>query len=103
MSNAIRRYKSVGYFYLLGVFICIVILLLIFCFQNEDWNIIVNLLDLANLYKEGSIQRNIIDYISLIPITGIAIFSKKAFDRFFNKNKLKELEKKIIEEIENKY
>lgn len=103
VSNAIRRYKSVGYFYLLGVFICIVILLLIFCFQNEDWNIIVNLLDLANLYKEGSIQRNIIDYISLIPITGIAIFSKKAFDRFFNKNKLKELEKKIIEEIENKY
>lgn len=103
VSNAIRRYKNVGYFYLLGVFICIVILLFIFCFQDEDWNIIVNLLDLANLYKEGSIQRNIIDHISLIPITGIAIFLKKAFDRFLNKNKLKELKKKIIEEIENKY
>lgn len=103
VSNAIRKYKRIGYFYILGIFICCAILLFTFYFQNENWNIMTNLLDLANLYKEGSIQRNIIDYISLIPITGVVIFLKGVYNHFFNKQKLEEQKTKIIKEIENKY
>mgnify|MGYP000895830824 CR=1 FL=1 len=103
VSNAIRKYKRIGYFYILGIFICCAILLFTFYFQNENWNIMTNLLDLANLYKEGSIQRNIIDYISLIPITGVVIFSKGVYNHFLNKQKLEEQKTKIIKEIENKY
>lgn len=107
VSNGIRKYKRVGYFYILGVFICCVILFFTFCYQNEDWNIIADLLDFASLYKEGSIQKNIIDYISLIPMTGIVAFSKGVYDHFFNRQKLRvkfnDLKEKIIEEIENKY
>lgn len=107
VSDAMKRHKRMGCFYILGILTCCVVLLFIFCFQDKNWNFMMYLLNKANSYKEGSIQKNIIDYISLIPITGLILLSTKLYNRCFNKQKLnektEEYKEKFTKEIENKY
>ena len=85
-----NKYKSKAYYFIPILFICFLWLFLTFFFTTENWNFVSVYKNYVNNLPENSVEKNINEYVYLLPLS-IGVFSIFfIFNRLFNNEKKEE-------------
>lgn len=101
----LNNYKRKAYYCIPIAILCIVFFVLLFLFQNYDWNMVAVYTKYANNLEEGSMQKEYCKWLWLLPTTFLAgavvIIYKRLFDKENLIDKLDSYKDKCAKEIDN--
>lgn len=97
LKTDFAKYQYYGYFYILLAAFCLLFLTLNFFFKEYEWNYINIIRNYSNTLPEGSMEKEIVKYIYLLPLGLFGFSANEINKRFINKNRKEEKKKSIIE------
>ncbi|WP_340063202.1 hypothetical protein [Ascidiimonas aurantiaca] len=102
IDGKLKKYSRLGYLFLFGVILGVIILLLLFIYQDSSWNHISKLKNWCNSLKEDSLEKSIAFALSYaIPVGLIAYCFSEFNKRLCSKEKKNEKKETYTKELLN--
>jgi|SRR5690554_146162 len=101
----LTNYKRKAYYCIPIAILCVIFFVLLFLFQNYEWNMVAVYTKYANNLEEGSMQKEYCKWLWLLPTTFLAgavvVIYKRLFDKENLIDKLDSYKDKCAKEIDN--
>ncbi len=101
----LSNYKRKAYYCIPIAILCVIFFVLLFLFQNYEWNMVAVYTKYANNLEEGSMQKEYCKWLWLLPTTFLAgtilVIYKRLFDKENLIEKLDSYKDKCAKEIDN--